>query len=61
VALRAVLDPARQAALRGLLTELAPARAHPEWGIGMPPGGSARLDRAVNDVIAALRQLVAAP
>lgn len=61
VALRAVLDPARQAALRGLLTALAPARAHPEWGIGMPPGGSARLDRAVDDVIAALRQLVAAP
>lgn len=61
VALQPTIDPARQAALRGLLAALAPARAHPEWGIGTPPGGSARRDRVIEAVVAALRQLVAAP
>jgi hypothetical protein len=57
VTLQAALDPARQAALRGLLAALAPARAHPEWGLGMPPDGSARHERTVGAVVAALRDL----
>jgi len=60
VAVQGVLDPARQVALRGLLAALAPARAHPEWGIGMHPGSSARYARAIDAVVGALRPLIAA-
>jgi hypothetical protein len=61
VTLEPSLDPTRQAALRDLLAGLAPARAHPDWGLGEVHGSSPRFERVIGAVIAALRQLVAAP
>lgn len=61
VTLQPALDPARETALRGLLAALAPARAHPGWGIGAAPDSSPRRERVTGEVVAALRQLVAAP
>jgi hypothetical protein len=57
VTLHATLDPARQSALRGLLAALAPARAHPEWGIGTLAGGGVRRDRVIDEVVTSLRDL----
>jgi hypothetical protein len=61
VSLQPRLDPERQAALRGLLTALAPARAHPDWGLGEVHDGSPRRERVMHATVAALRQLVIAP
>ena len=61
VTLQPTLDPNRQAALRGLLTALAPARAHPGWGIGEARDSSPRHQRVAENAVAALRQLVNAP
>jgi hypothetical protein len=57
VTLNATIDAARQSALRDLLAALAPARAHPEWGIGAPAQGGARRDRVLDAVVTALRDL----
>ena len=61
IAVHGVLDPARQAALRGLLAALAPARAHPGWGLGATQGDSMRRERVLQAVTGALRDLAAAP
>ena len=61
VTLQPAHDPARQAALRGLLAALAPARAHPDWGIGEAHASSPRREQVTGEVVAALRQLAPAP
>jgi hypothetical protein len=62
VVLQGVLDPARQQPFRALLAALAPARAHPDWGIGeRGTAPSARRERVAAQVTATLRQLIAAP
>lgn len=61
VTLQPMHDAKRQAALRGLLGALAPARAHPDWGIGGARAGGPRHQQVIDAAVTALRQLASAP
>ena len=61
VTLHPTLDAPRQAALRSLLAALAPARAHPDWGIGGARAGGPRHQQVIDAAVTALRQLASAP